>query len=469
MHRILACILLFLSFNSNAQSWRVFPTTDSVLNLKGDTLLYKPRFDSLIHQANYTEYYLEEGIDQRIPVYDSCTNAFGPSVIGTKIVESPQELLFIFAKDTIRIQRRQNLSFNLYRGDTVLIHYLGVSLINLNGFGLDSMETYSIQIPPSARYLNTSSNLEIKLSKNFGLWSFPGVFRASYDSKVSAQLNRSQLDIPTRAQVFNYEVGDEFHYFLRASYLDNLGFVEEIMNHWILGKSVDSSNARIEYTIRRRWQREGLSPDLNWVVEPIKEDTILSLLQNCFDPIVNKASYKLVNANTYYLVNPLGSSFQDPCVQILTGPKWVGNDSCFNYGFDPKTYRTNYALALGETYDYISDCESGNCYEYERRLIYYKKNGQSVGDPQYLGFDQLAFSNFQIYPNPAKDYFSIIWDSHLTEVNSIYLRELSGRLIKQIQVQEAPFRCEVQELKPGSYILQIVHDSGSETRPILIQ
>jgi len=435
----------------------------------GDTLLYKPRFDSLNHQANFTAYYMEAGIDQRIPVYDSCTNAFGPSVIGTKIVESPQELHFIFAKDTIRINRRQSLSFNLYRGDTVLIHYLGASQINLNGFGLDSVETYSIQIPPSARYLKSSSNLEIKLSKNFGLWSFPGVFRATYDSKVSTQLNRSQLDIPTRAQVFNYEVGDEFHYFLRASYLGDLGFVEEIKNLWILAKSVDSSNARIEYTIRRRWQREGLSSDLNWVVEPIKEDTVISLLQNCFDPIVKKASYKLVNANTYYLVNPLGSAYQDPCVQIIDGPKWVGNDSCFSYGFDPKTYRTNYALALGTTYDYISDCEAGNCYEYERRLIYYKKNGQSVGNPKYLGFNQLGFSKFHIYPNPAKDYFIVLWDSNLNDVESISLRDLSGRLIKQFQVQESPYQCEVQELKPGTYILQIVLDSGSETRPIIIQ
>jgi hypothetical protein len=465
------CFLVFFiflsSFTLKSQVWPIFPIGSNELSFIGDSLLYKPNLDSVKRQVNQNIYYLDEGIHKPTIHVDSCIFAFGSSILGSKIIENASQITFIFGEDSIKLWRRQNQSLSIFKGDTVIFNYTGLSFASIGANLSDSIETYTLYVPPSAQQILPSSTLQLKLSKSHGLRSFPGVFRRNIGDKVTPQINRTLLETSIKTEVYDFDIGDEFHYEVEASSMDTLNRVTKFENHTILAKNIDSLNLSVSYSILRKSYTKGLTSNFTWV-DFISNDTFDLVINNMADPMVNVGSYKTVDFDTYHLIKPLGNSIQNACVITIVLPGSI-LDSCYFARFDPKVFRQNYALGLGQTLDYYLDCESGNCWRRIRKLIYFKKNSRSEGTPYYVGLEKFSVKILEVYPNPVSGVLHINWDEQQTELKVLRLIDTSGRLVKEKHgPSESPLLWDLSDIKPGLYFLESSHDKGMETLPIYV-
>ena len=144
------------------------------------------------------------------------------------------------------------------------------------------------------------------------------------------------------------------------------------------------------------------------------------------DQCENNPDYSLV-------ATPSGGSF--------TGPGVVGNV------FSPSS------VGVG-TYTLFYDYTDGNgCSEQGTQVV-------NVDACASVAVEKLAYS---IYPNPAEGFFSVISDF---EFESITLREVSGRLIQQLAVNE---QVNVSTLSAGVYLVELVYAGQRHTERIILQ
>ena len=78
-----------------------------------------------------------------------------------------------------------------------------------------------------------------------------------------------------------------------------------------------------------------------------------------------------------------------------------------------------------------------------------------------------------IFPNPAKDNFSISLNLEKTNLVNISLHNLSGKLIKTIVSEKMIagdhlIQCEKSNLKPGMYLVKIISGNKMTNKKIII-
>lgn len=80
-------------------------------------------------------------------------------------------------------------------------------------------------------------------------------------------------------------------------------------------------------------------------------------------------------------------------------------------------------------------------------------NGETKFETAYLGFPK-PIENFIIYPNPAKDYFTINLNSELAEISMI---DINGRFIDlEFEHQKNKIHVSIHNIQSGTYFVKIV-------------
>ncbi len=82
--------------------------------------------------------------------------------------------------------------------------------------------------------------------------------------------------------------------------------------------------------------------------------------------------------------------------------------------------------------------------------------------------EQDGITKVEVYPNPADDVLMIEWDAEQFEMQSLYLRDASGRILQQVKPDQSPYQWDVSRLPAGTYFLEMTHRHGQQSLPIVI-
>ncbi len=132
-------------------------------------------------------------------------------------------------------------------------------------------------------------------------------------------------------------------------------------------------------------------------------------------------------------------------------------------------------------FNYVSSMVPDSC------IIFLKASGSTPYQDDYLWVDNLAFSgsvtgfntleknnsNISVYPNPVTDNLTIELNVKTASVLAIKLVDLTGKLIKEINVDEIlsnyKTSISIMDVAKGSYFLKITSNDGIEVKKIFIQ
>jgi hypothetical protein len=129
----------------------------------------------------------------------------------------------------------------------------------------------------------------------------------------------------------------------------------------------------------------------------------------------------------------------------------------FNLSSIPSNQSVSYSLGVSTSApDSMNDINVTNDYGYQNiRLI-------PVGLSESAGLT----SNVKIYPNPAPGEVSISSD---IKIGSIEIFDLTGRLTRNVDVNQFQFHLGNYKLPKGLYIFKVNTEKGFITRKVLIE
>jgi hypothetical protein len=232
----------------------------------------------------------------------------------------------------------------------------------------------------------------------------------------------------TRGEIYDYEVGDIFHYYSEASSFWNSGF-QDVTNIEIIDKYYNAQEDTINYIRivqnRRRDLYDGnFSPwEYSYITDSISYTDLDSLIISCLQCYTYSDS-------SYYngrLINRLYRQY-----------------------IEQNVYE-KYVVGCGRAEYNLSDANYGYI---DSVLVYYKKGNEEWGQQLIVGINEHKNmeNDIEIYPNPAESDIYIKSDRLLIGTVSIYSQY--GQLIENIYLNKNLIAIDISELKPNIYILE---------------
>jgi len=122
-------------------------------------------------------------------------------------------------------------------------------------------------------------------------------------------------------------------------------------------------------------------------------------------------------------------------------------DSAVNKGL---TYGMRYIEIYGADID--DNLLSFNIQVANNKLI---KRGEQLNS---TGIESVKSSNFNVFPNPANDYFTVDFPAHITDFKLI---DVSGRVLIEQKVSETKVNVNCKNISNGMYFLQLNNSKNS--------
>lgn len=190
---------------------------------------------------------------------------------------------------------------------------------------------------------------------------------------LSSQKLFSQ-DISTVAEIYDFEVGDEFH--LSSVGTSSGGGDVVFLNKKILEKYYSSTNDTLFYTIEKI-SKQGSSPWFAW------------------DYLTDTVTFDVTNLDDLILSGDIDSVYSNPD---------QFNGRLINYAFVPGSFDQTFEYVNGCGRAYFRSYQSSGGYssELESYLTYFKKGDETWGEPQYIFIP--TFANQDATWNVAKTF-----------------------------------------------------------------
>ena len=227
------------------------------------------RVDSIINSDTMSIYHLSKEI---LSTGEYCTYTVGPSVLGDSIVEHisgisrciTMEGKYVDINRLLKIGESSKM-FTYNNGYYIIskvISHEPVTFLDIT----DSVKTYSLQLYDQNNnpIENPVNNLSLKISKShgvvefFSIRDFPHADNNQYTSNLrllSNSLVRPEEYVITRGDIYDFEIGEEFHY-QNATSVDAIPAENrlEFVTRQIIEKEEDQLNHSVKYTVReKRW------------------------------------------------------------------------------------------------------------------------------------------------------------------------------------------------------------------------
>ncbi len=441
---ILCSLILFAVFAVTAQTYRCVDTSAVRFFIQPDSRRIEAiRIDTIL-QASGGVLYKNFTTFRDTSMSGGCLDVVGPGWMGPGVLEmnNGTSVLFNQFNDSIRIRTEANPGecwtlYSFANGDfyeacvTTVVDEIvcGIS---------DSVKNISLQRKNSA-HINVNDNLNgklIRLSRQHGFVQLPSF----YNFPFSAFYKLKDMHMPTVAEFFDWQVGDEFHFKRKISY----NYMPSEVIYRI--ERVVGATPGITYDLNiRKWDIE-----YSWSGNPPVPTTTSTYT----DTVITKPLYSPNNPFTYQL--PGESAIVFDTDYGISFPEWnfemyldSGNcydafrfefsdpeiefdefDSCWKPIFEP--------CFSGETCIAGIGCfESDGCpvhyYFNEESLVYYKKGTVECGTPISIPDDQPRSPLVRISPNPFSTFISFTVDEAYIDQNlRVDLYDMYGRLVKQV-------------------------------------
>jgi len=246
---------------------------------------------------------------------------------------------------------------------------------------------------------------------------------------VCIQLAVKSQEISTNAQVYDYEIGDIFHYFANGEFQGD-GYIRKIFQE-VIDKEYLANGTILSYTIHSYF--EEYSPEhpngIYWeetetvgytnLDQPVNDGDIDSAWVNPDDYNGRKINGISSESSTYstndYFVDGCGHAFESWTDMVFVQTEWTS-------------------------------------------LVYFKKGDDEWGDPLLVGATEhsLPVRKIIVYPNPARDHIYLHLDNEISKAVMADIYSLDGRSMKSINLKgRGENIVDISALPEGVYILNI--------------
>jgi hypothetical protein len=374
--------------------------------------------------------------------------------------------------DTISIKANANLgdkwiAFALQDSLTIEATVLSHDTLSFLGIN-DSVKTIGFQSydkDMNQRDLGLN-NMQLQISKNYGFvklfnfYLFP-YFQVDYPTEIFEEYELIGLSNPkvgvnnlTWFEVNDFQVGDELHVLDESSCWYGNGYGSATTNKAIYKylERTDYSDSIVylysrKQSISTTWTD---SSDFKYYDDTLK--TIIKL-DSLFDMMPGEPIITDYETYNYYMTNESPLSKTNPRGYESFG---FGGDSCWWMILaDGCLTADKYIKGLGGPY---YSCTQAFCLGgAERKLVYYKKVGDTWGSPLLITriSDISIAKNIMIYPNPAKSNINITFSNNNYQDSYLYIYDVQGRLQNVKHLVSNNSLINISDLSSGIYILYI--------------
>lgn len=439
-----------------------------------DSVYPQPIQDTLFisYRAVHPQYYM-----------NYCFDTANGSVLGRRIYEKSDGsfYFFNFNQDTVMIKSQASLNqpwkfMNLSGNCRIEATVISLGTDSILGT-TDQVKVISLQAKNSvganiSHYLN---QMTIRLSKHYGLLKMIDV--CNINDTMSNDTTSWYLAGKTSpalgiqpfgwADVYNFDVGDIFHYQGYYRYNGMGPYWNEIKR--IIGKTISANNDTIKYQVeycRIKWLPMP-SPNTETLFDTIIETYVLSAL-NLDDTSLSRLPSEFHSSDLWGMKTaPLyqrAMKYNSRTEQEICNTEFVNHDTCWSYQFEGSYPYVYFTPGLGQS-NYICNMFDIGVYSIAETLVYFKKGNETWGTPVSTDCHTLvgvepspssADRKIRIIPNPfsSRTELEIPWlqsgeDADLTVYNDM------GRKIFQQKITSSPFVFMRNNLPSGVYLIVV--------------
>jgi hypothetical protein len=414
--------------------------------------------------------------------YFTCRDTTNGDALGRIILKKNNGWFYFFnmKNDTIKLNSQASLNeawkYCLLPGNCYL-QAMVTNVITDSILGMtDQVKVISFQAKDAANS-NISSifnQKQIKLSQHYGLTKIYDIYWTPFDTLNLVLIGKTVPLLGVQpfkwADIYNFEVGDEFHYYDHQTFNGSTTVYSKAINR-ILGKTVYGNSDSVYYQVEECKKTWYPHPPPNTVEV---HDTVLqkyNFVQMSTDHAIgllpNEFSGLTAVTRTY-------SEYNNRQVQILNyngyGMGWNGSEYCYMNPFEVWGPIYYYVPGLGQT-KWIYEYADLTVYGYYSDLVYYKKGSETWGTPVATDcFILLSTENevipqepsLEVFPNPIESEARILLGSFNPNDNLQYtLYNSSGMKVGEGKISSDPLILHRDGRASGLHILNISDNSGT--------
>jgi len=468
---LLLCVIPFIPSAQNYQNICSPGTTffqDSTLHLKAF------RRDSVAPQGNGdTIFFSYLAIRDTSDGYNDCKDIANGDILGRKIYKKHDGWIFFFNEytDSIRINSQADLNETWNFFDLPFIGYIQAkvtSIINDSILGTtDQVKVITFQAKDQGNnniphFLNQKT---IKLSQHYGFSRMLDVYYVPSGTVFYKLAGKSTPALGvqdfTMKDVYNYDVGDIFHYTGSGSGGGGGGYWKLINK--ILGKTVYGNMDSATYVVEACKNMFSYPPGIYTNFH----DTMnvkYNFIEMDGNPIYSRLPDEFYGS---YLFSRTAST-KTLTWGVYTYSSW---ENCYTYppeGVDETT--DSYSPGLGCTYNAFYEMESGNVYQNSQTLVYYKKGNITWGTPVATDCNALVDVKLladrgkpaiRVVPNPVETKATIIVENYFPGKNLQFdLYNYLGKKILHSLIKSDFFTFSRDGIPSGLYLYTFLNENG---------
>jgi hypothetical protein len=396
------------------------------------------RVDSTKFENGFTVHYLQKELElDELFQEDGCWDLFilpRNGWVGNKILVNGSYYIFYNDNnDSIFIKTDANPGENwiMYESEIFTITANITKLDTISFLGVtDSAKFIEISVFDTNKTLLDIKTLQdpLILSRNHGfiqLYNFKHF--PDTNSKDQILFSHNLVGIPeknlgisnlTNEDVYDYEIGDEFHYYTTKHY-----WSDEYKISTCIGKIVSKGNDSIVYTFRNiRKYREGsdlyIRIDTNILGYSLSNLPVIGTLELPLENIGPRQYYELYYFYLFY------KGFNDKLEIRYYRDPYQPPEGC------PKWESILYIEGIGKLRRYLSWEPHGGFSDASDYLLYYKKGEEEWGEPIFINTNvNINNSNsYMFFPNPTSGEIYVNFNLNKNP-QSISVISTSGRVL----------------------------------------
>jgi hypothetical protein len=271
-------------------------------------------------------------------------------------------------------------------------------------------------------------------------------------------------DLMTIGEVFDFNIGDKFHYRLPPESVPPA--IDRIT---ITGKSYSTDGDTVFYVRYHDsyWTEvdwDTFPPQLLYhfytetdTVSYTDLDSLISFYDTGFqcDTMYFECDSSIYNSTEY-------------CNRLINGYYVAENE------FEPEIYQKEYGRGIGWVWNYYYSSSSlPPGVQWDSRLFYFQKDGIDCGTPDTMTVStpelESGLDLISIYPNPAHDFIYISIPLKIGEI-TFTLTDLSGReILRESLNSRSNNKIQISSYHPGIYLGIVENGSGIYIEKLIIE
>ncbi|MFO7657133.1 MAG: T9SS type A sorting domain-containing protein [Bacteroidales bacterium] len=263
-------------------------------------------------------------------------------------------------------------------------------------------------------------------------------------------------EIMTIREVFNYDIGDEFHFKISIFPGFDYPYPDFQKIEIIDKKNYEIMDSMLYRQVFTEYKFSYYKEPYEYYISRIDTQEIYFIKLDSsireYDPLYNADTNKNEDTWEIFLKDTIFQDVNFQCGKVINGIEFYNSHGEFDH------FIRYYGNGLGLVFSSSHNNWDGLFY-YNRELIYYKKGQQHCGSVNLPTILMNYFNNsISIYPNPTHNKFLIQCDNNSDNFN-INIYNLLGMLVKSVPAYPVNTWIDISKLSKGYYLLRLSNNN----------